>query len=191
MSKETATKTTGTTGTDTEAKEPVVKINRDRYKPTKTATGVKSLNNGDEVAATLDGLTIDELFTIGKDMLGEDYAEKYAKLNIGMQRMNMGNRLRAKVRSIDADNEKAVADAEKEGKTAKPAKSGLEILTKTAAPFTKARDQRVKDAAAEKEAKQKEREEKAKAAAEKKKQKAEAKAKAEKEATKPKTAKAS
>jgi len=165
-----------TEGTDNA--EPKVKINRDRYKATKTATGQKSLNNGDEVAAVLEGLHVDELFKIGEDVLGEDFAEKYAKLNVGMQRMNMGNRLRAKVRTIDADKKN-------EGKEG----GGLATLTKAAKPFAKERDARVKAAVAEKAAKQKEREEKAKVAAKKKADKEAAKAKAEKEANKATTKK--
>ena len=161
-----------------EGSEPKVKINRDRYTATKTASGAKSLNNGDEVAAVLDGLHVDELFKIGSDVLGEDFAEKYAKLNVGMQRMNMGNRLRAKVRSIDADKKN-------EGKEG----VGLAVLTKAAKPFAKERDARVKQAAADKAAKQKEREAKAKVAAQKKADKEAAKAKAEKDANKATTKK--
>lgn len=163
---------------ETEGSDPKVKINRDRYTATKTASGAKSLNNGDEVAAVLDGLHVDELFKIGTDILGEDFAEKYAKLNVGMQRMNMGNRLRAKVRSIDADKKN-------EGKEG----VGLAALTKAAKPFAKERDARVKEAAKVKAEKQKEREAKAVETAKKKADKEAAKAKAEKEATKPKTAK--
>ena len=163
---------------ETEGTEPKVKINRDRYTTTKTASGAKSLNNGDEVATVLDGLHVDELFTIGKEILGEDFAEKYAKLNVGMQRMNMGNRLRAKVRSIDADKKN-------EGKEG----VGLAALTKAAKPFAKERDARVKAAEKEKAAKQKEREAKAAEAAKKKTEKAEAKAKKEKDANKATTAK--
>lgn len=177
MSKpETAVKEEATEGT--EGSEPKVKINRERYTATKTASGAKSLNNGDEVAAILDGLHVDELFKIGQDILGEDFSEKYAKLNVGMQRMNMGNRLRAAVRNIDADKKN-------EGKEG----VGLNALTKAAKPFAKERDARNKEAAKEKAAKQKEREEKAKATAEKKEAKAAEKAKKEKEANKATTAK--
>ena len=162
----------------TDNAEPKVKINRDRYKTTKTATGQKSLNNGDEVAAVLEGLHVDELFKIGVEVLGEDFTEKYAKLNVGMQRMNMGNRLRAKVRTIDAEDK----NKDKEG-------VGLGVLTKAAKPFAKERDARVKAANEEKAAKQKEREEKAKVAAQKKADKEAAKAKAEKDANKATTKK--
>lgn len=163
---------------ETEGNEPKVKINRERYTATKTATGAKSLNNGDEVAKILDGLHVDELFKIGIEILGEDFAPKYAKLNVGMQRMNMGNRLRAAVRSIDADKKN-------EGKEG----VGLATLTKAAKPFAKERDARVKAAAAEKAAKQKEKEAKAAEKAKKEEAKKAAKAKAEKEANKAKTAK--
>ena len=159
-----------------EKKEPAVRINRDRYTATKTASGQKSLNNGDEVAATLDGLNIDELFKIGVTMLEEDFTEKYSKLNVGMQRMNMGNRLRAKVKTIDAD------EKNEDG-------TGLKKLQKAASPFVKERDARLATAAKEKEAKQKEREEKAATAKKAKAEKAEAKVKKEKEATKATTKK--
>lgn len=178
MSKDTTAKAAGTEGITKETEGAAVKINRDRYKPTKTATGVKSLNNGDEVAATLEGLNINELFKIGVTLLDEDFAPKYAKLNVGMQRMNMGNRLRAKVRTIDAGEKANEGD-------------GLKALQKAAAPFTKARDQRVKDATAAKEAKAKETAKKKEEAEAKKKAKAEAKAKKEKEASKATTKKAS
>lgn len=164
---------------ETEVVEGKVKINRERYTATKTATGAKSLNNGDEVASTLVGLNIEELFTIGDSLLGEnDFREKYAKLNMGMQRMNMGNRIRAKVRTIDADEKANEGD-------------GLKALQKVAKPFIKARDERIATAAKEKAAKQKEREAKAAEAKAKKEAKAAAKAKADKEATKAKTKKAS
>lgn len=158
-----------------EGKEPLVKVNRDRYQTTRTAAGSKSLHSGDEVALALDGLNVEDLFKIGDELLGEDFRERYAKLNVGMQRMNMGNRIRAKVRSIDAENEKLVADGKKAGK------SGIEQLTKIATPFMKERDKRIEAEAKEKEAKKAERE----AAAKKK-----AEAKAKKEAEKSKSEKA-
>lgn len=130
-----------------EKKEPVVKVNRDRYQTTRSAAGSKSLSCGDEVASTLEGLTIDELFKIGDSFLGEDFRERYAKLNVGMQRMNMGNRIRAKVRALDNEG-----------------KSGVDALKKAAAPYVKARNERIKAKEAEKAQKQKEREAKAKPA---------------------------
>lgn len=149
-----------------EKKEPIVKVNRDRYQTTRTAAGSKSLHSGDEVALTLDGLNVEDLYKISDKILGEDFRERYAKLNVGMQRMNLGNRIRAKVKAIDAENEKLKGDGKQ------PGKSGVEQLKAAAAPFVKARDERIKAEAEAKAKKQKEREEAAK-------KKADAKAKKE------------
>lgn len=150
-----------------EKKEPVVKINRDRYSSGRSASGTKSLNNGDEVAALLDGMTIDELYSVTKKFVNEDFRSRYEKLNVGMQRMNLGNRIRGHVRAIDAANEKAE----------NPGASGLDTLSDVCAPIRGKIEARAKKKAEEAEAKKKEREAKAKAKADKK---ADAKAKGSK-----------
>ncbi|REK56653.1 MAG: hypothetical protein DWQ49_09795 [Bacteroidetes bacterium] len=129
---------------DKETKEPMVKVNRDRYQTTRTAAGTKSLHSGDETANILDGLTIDELFKIGDKFLEvkDDLRAKYQKLNVGMQRMNMGNRIRAKVRAIDAANAKAVEKAKKDGQPVPQVKSGIDQLIAVSAPFVDARNKR-------------------------------------------------
>lgn len=84
-----------------------VNMDRDKYVSTRSASGAKSLSNGDPVAQALEGLDIDQLHTVAKKMTGESWHEKYAHLNIGMQRMNIGNRMRGAVRAIDEANAKA------------------------------------------------------------------------------------
>lgn len=110
----------------TDKKEPLVKVNRDNYQTTRSATGAKSLNNGDEVAVALNGIPIGELGAIGTKFVGEDVVAKYAHLNVGMQRMNIGNRIRGHVKKIDAANAKLVAEKKEPGK---PGIEQLKVLT--------------------------------------------------------------
>jgi len=154
-----------------EEKGVEVKINRDRYTASRTASGTKSLSNGDDVAKVLEGLPVESLYSICDILIADnDFSTKYAKLNHGMQRMNLGNRLRGFVSKRDAENETIRATAEKDGKEPKLKNSGLEAITKAAAPFRKEADKAAAEAAKAKEAKAKEA----------------AKAKAEKEAAKTK-----
>jgi hypothetical protein len=76
---------------------------RQRYKKsnTKTASGARSVSNGDDVAKALNGLTVETLLTLAKKACPERW-EKWAKLNPGMQRMNLGNVLRGQIKKGDA-----------------------------------------------------------------------------------------
>ncbi len=106
-------------------KEPTVKINREKYVVSRTASGAKSLSNGDEVAKLLEGMPIDALHDIAdKAFKDNDFRTRYAKLNKGMQRMNLGNRLRGWATKRDAENVKLIADKKD------PKKSGIEALAK-------------------------------------------------------------
>lgn len=72
---------------------------RTGYTLTITATGNKSLSNGDDLAKFLEGKTTQEVcrladqWTPNKD--GQPHEERYKRLNPGQQRMNAGNKLRA------------------------------------------------------------------------------------------------
>lgn len=64
----------------------------------KTAGGNASIDNDDEVAKKFRGKDIDAVYAITAKALKVDEKElrtRYAKLNVGMQRMNLGNRFRA------------------------------------------------------------------------------------------------
>jgi hypothetical protein len=160
---------------NTEAKVSV-RADREKYVPTRSASGAKSLSNGDFVATLIQGMEVDDCHRIAKKFLGESTKEKYGHLNVGMQRMNVGNRLRGKVAAIDADNAKVLAKL-KEGEKAPDQVSGEDQLVEIAQPFRDKTDQALAKAA----------EAKAKADAEKAKEKeAKAKAKAEKDAAKAK-----
>jgi colicin import membrane protein len=82
--------------------------NTDNYQPGRTASGAKSLHNGDSVAATLNGATLDETYKLAGVALNETVKElkgKYGHLNDGMQRMNLGNRLRGAVAKLEKEKE--------------------------------------------------------------------------------------
>lgn len=67
------------------------------YVKAKAPGGGTSLNNGDAVAEKLQGKDLDEVYGIVAKALKVEVKElksKYGKLNVGMQRMNLGNRYR-------------------------------------------------------------------------------------------------
>jgi len=77
---------------------------RAKYQGCTSASGRKSLNNGDDVAHFLDGMTAVEVLQSAERILDfEDgeLQERYAHLNIGAQRMNGGNLLRGAIKRQD------------------------------------------------------------------------------------------
>jgi hypothetical protein len=79
-----------------------------KYQKVKSASGGASLNNGDEVAQALTGATLDEVYRLASKALGETQKalhEKYDHLNEGMQRMNLGNRIRGAVGKMNTAEE--------------------------------------------------------------------------------------
>lgn len=79
----------------------------------KTASGARSLSNGDNIAQALNGLTLEQLTKVAKRADVEERFAGWAKLNPGMQRMNLGNVLRAQVKAGDAKAKATVAEAAK------------------------------------------------------------------------------
>jgi hypothetical protein len=62
------------------------------------------LDCGDEIAARLRAMTIDEVYAFAATVLkasdgGKALRAKYETLNIGMQRMNLGNMIRKALRN--------------------------------------------------------------------------------------------
>jgi hypothetical protein len=77
---------------------------------TTTATGNKSLDNGDSVALLLRGADLETVYQIGARELGVTVTElktKYAHLNPGQQRMNVGNRVRGAIKKREARQQQA------------------------------------------------------------------------------------
>lgn len=74
---------------------------RESYKVTKTKDGTRHVDNNDTIAKDLRGLDLDGVYKVASKMLGESVRAlkgKYGKLNPGMQRMNLGNRMRKATR---------------------------------------------------------------------------------------------
>lgn len=64
----------------------------------KTAGGNTSIDNDDEVAKKFRGKDLDAVYAMTAKALGvteKELRARYTKLNVGMQRMNLGNRFRA------------------------------------------------------------------------------------------------
>lgn len=69
-----------------------------RYVKTKSLNGNYTLNNGDLIAREWAALTLEEIYDVSSIALGENVEvlkAKYNHLNVGMQRMCLGNRVRA------------------------------------------------------------------------------------------------
>lgn len=78
---------------------------RDKYEPSISSGGRKSLNNGDPLARFLSGMTAQQVMTLADKALGlgDGFCEaKYERLNEGAKRMNAGNRLRAAFKKYEA-----------------------------------------------------------------------------------------
>lgn len=69
------------------------------YVAVKSANGNSSLDSGDSVAKKLRGMDLEAVYKEYARVVGKDEAaamrKRYANLNVGMQRMNLGNRMRA------------------------------------------------------------------------------------------------
>jgi hypothetical protein len=93
-------------------------------KEKKTAGGHASVDSDDKLAQELRGFTIDQVYTKAALVLGEaekDLKAKYAHLNVGMQRMNLGNRMRAAVMKVNAPAKATPAKPVVPAKVAAPA----------------------------------------------------------------------
>jgi hypothetical protein len=72
-------------------------VDLSKYVAAKAPGGGKSFNNGDDVATKLAGKDLDSVYSYAAKTLKVEEKElrsKYKHLNPGMQRMNLGNRLR-------------------------------------------------------------------------------------------------
>jgi hypothetical protein len=77
-----------------------IRADLSRYKigESKTATGRKTIDIGDATAELLRGKSLVAVYKLAAKKLGEeesDLRDRYKHLNLGMQRMNLGNRIRA------------------------------------------------------------------------------------------------
>lgn len=127
-----------------------IEIPTENYQKTRSANGSMSRHNGDVVAASLAGLTLDEVYSLASEVVSTeakpftvaDLTAKYEHLNAGQQRMNLGNRIRGAVNKMNKAEDG----------------SGDAYLTTVAEPLRDAVDAREQEVAAAKAAKQAERE---------------------------------
>lgn len=118
-----------------------VPIDPKAYTKVTSPSGGKSLCNGDDVAMLLAGIPAASLYDAA-DKIAPDNAfrAKYAHLNTGMQRMNLGNRFRGFISKRDKLNEAEELLATKEERPPKIKLSGIEALTKALAPAREVAD---------------------------------------------------
>jgi len=77
---------------------------RNGYTEAVSASGNKSLHNGDDTATTLAGMEPQRVVELAERVLGLEEGElwtKYQNLNKGQQRMNAGNRIRNAIKRGD------------------------------------------------------------------------------------------
>lgn len=79
--------------------------NPEHYVKAKSKSGHATLHNGDPVAQKLATMDLDDIYSYTATVLKmpkQELIDKYAHLNIGMQRMNLGNRVRAVLKKMQA-----------------------------------------------------------------------------------------
>jgi hypothetical protein len=100
------------------AKEVRVKPDLSKYVKGVSGSGKKTMRTNDHVAASLDGFTLDEVYRVASELTDtpeKEYRDKYSHLNVGMQRMNLGNRIRGAIAKQDKlrEKDKSVANGAK------------------------------------------------------------------------------
>ena len=89
-------------------KAVVIKPDLTKYHKGVSGSGKKTMNCGDEIAAALDGFTVEEIRSVASkmtDVSQKDLEAKYEHLNVGMQIMNLRNRIRGAVNKLDKAHE--------------------------------------------------------------------------------------
>ncbi len=142
---------------ETAPKEVRVKPDLSKYVKGVSGSGKKTMRTNDLVAAALDGFTLDECYAVAQELTdtpAKEFRDKYSHLNVGMQRMNLGNRIRGAIAKQDKarEKDKSVANGAKllEVACEKPRKSAD---GRAKAKAVKAQAAADKKAAAEKEEK--------------------------------------
>jgi len=92
-----------------EEDKPVrIKPNLETYVNGVSGSGKKTKRSDHPVAKALDGFTLDETYQVASKMCDisvKGLQNKYGHLNVGMQRMNLGNRIRGAVQRLDKAHE--------------------------------------------------------------------------------------
>jgi len=118
----------GKTMTDETEDKVVIKPDTSNYTDTRSSAGSKSQHNGSPVAIALAGMTVDEVKDVA-DTLGLEDLDRYKHLNAGQQRMNLGNRIRGRIKAIDVENAKQVTESKAEGATKAQVKAATKLVS--------------------------------------------------------------
>jgi hypothetical protein len=148
-----------------ETKEVRIKPDLEKYVNGVSGSGKKTKNCGDPVAEALDGFTVEEIRSVASRMCDipvKELTEKYEHLNVGMQIMNLRNRIRGAVNKLDKGHEADKAVVAGLPTLALETEKGQAAVAKRRAAAAKAADERAAKAAAK--AKEKPAKGKAKAA---------------------------
>ena len=128
-------------------------FNLDKYyvSDIKTPTGRRTIDCADEVAQALRGADIDAVYAQAAETLEiaeADLRSQYGHLNIGMQRMNLGNRIRgAAAAKAKAEAKAEAAAARAEAAAARKAQKEQEAAEKAEAARVKAEEKAAAKAA--------------------------------------------
>ncbi len=90
-------------------KEVRVKPDLTKYVKGVSGSGKKTMRTNDFVAESLNGFTLDEVYRVATELTEIEQKElrsRYSHLNVGMQRMNLGNRIRGAIAKQDKAREK-------------------------------------------------------------------------------------
>jgi len=93
---------------DEGTKEVRIKPDLEKYVNGVSGSGKKTKNCGDAIAEALDGFTVEEIRAVASKMTDttqKDLEAKYEHLNVGMQIMNLRNRIRGAVNKLDKAHE--------------------------------------------------------------------------------------
>lgn len=115
------------------AKRGALSVDLDKYSKVKGSDGKATLDIGDDTAKVFRDMDINEQYSYASKVLGvtaKELRAKYQHLNPGMQRMNLGNRVRAALAKGD-DTTKAPARAKAKTKTTAKAKAPAKAKAKT------------------------------------------------------------
>lgn len=89
-------------------KEVRIKPDLEKYVNGVSGSGKKTKNCGDAIAEALDGFTVEEIRSVASKMTdtpAKELEAKYEHLNVGMQIMNLRNRIRGAVNKLDKAHE--------------------------------------------------------------------------------------
>jgi colicin import membrane protein len=92
----------------TSTSEVRIKPDLTNYVKGVSGTGKKTMRINDATAIALEGLNIEEVYAVASGLLDVKVPKlqaKYGHLNVGMQRMNLGNRIRGAVTKQDKAHE--------------------------------------------------------------------------------------